>query len=1094
MQKTSNSFSLLVAMGAALMPIWGGDYSEANATNAILLQQQNGVCTGNVVDATGEPVIGAVIRVKGTQTAIATDIDGNFSLKGVKKGATLEISSIGMTTQTVVWNGTPVKVTLQDDSQTIGEVVVTGYGGVQKAKTMTASATVVNMGTLQKLPVTTMAEGLGGRVAGVFTQQSSGAPGEKTKIWVRGGSDILYVIDDVVLDTSQGEDFFSRLRPDDIANMSVLKDAAATAVYGPRAANGVIVIQTKRGTEGAPEITFNQKLTIMTPSYRPHVMSAYDYVNERNKLYLANHEENPFMSNTEVAKYYMGYLNQKGYSREQIHDMVNEKYDVNWSQDYVNELFDPYKTQGGDIENYYQTYDPWTMFDHTQPMYQTNVSLRGGSERLKYYSSVGYLDQQGLSDNYGYTQYNVVLNTDAYLLKDKSLKFTFNINGNISNQQKPGNGDGTFNSVMYGHTMPTRPSQWSTGNARKNSAESLLNNGFQNNDTKRFQMNASLKWNLPWVKGLSATASVNYTTSHQMQKRFTYDQENVYDNPYSTSFSTYNPENAQLYQYWYDYKLTTGIFQLDYSKTIGKHTFSAMAGYQSQIRHENWSSQTKKGFATTLAPQEDIGATMVSSGGSAYDWGSASLIGRLTYDYANKYMFQYTMNYNGSLNYSPGKRWGLFHAFSVGWNMAEESWFKRLVPRSIVNELKLRGGFGLVGNEVGDSFDYLTQYSQNGTKLLLGSGMTSNVGWYINKVANDLQWSSSKQLGAGLDFSMFKGRLNGSFDTYLYVNKGDVMNVTSEMLNTDILGMPNVPQINAPFATSKKGGFEISVNWQDKIGEFGYKLGLTYSYWDKVTTRYTGKSTNHYFSSRDYIGKRTAFNDATYWTALKSNGLFKSWQEIYNSPMDADANYAPGTIKITDLNGSGYIGDDYYLTNLPGSTPLTQYGVTLGGSYKGFELELFFQGAADVTATMASPFRSQQDYMWNYGQYGFSNAYTPSNPNVNAAIPMPSSSNNSFGYSYVDFFQFDASYLKLKNISLRYDMKRSVLKNVDFIKGLDLSFVVTNVFTWTKDSYPYKNLQDPEFITSGSSIYDNNGSLGSYPTQRTYTFNVVLTL
>lgn len=452
------------------------------------------------------------------------------------------------------------------------------------------------------------------------------------------------------------------------------------------------------------------------------------------------------------------------------------------------------------------------------------------------------------------------------------------------------------------------------------------------------------------------------------------------------------------------------------------------------------------------------------------------------------------MNYNGSLNYSPGKRWGLFHAFSVGWNMAEESWFKRLVPRSIVNEFKLRGGFGLVGNEVGDSFDYLTQYSQNDTKLLLGSGMTSNVGWYINSVANDLQWSSSKQLGAGLDFSMFKGRLNGSFDTYLYVNKGDVMNVTSEMLNTDILGMPNVPQINAPFSTSKKGGFEISVNWQDKIGEFGYKLGLTYSYWDKVTTRYTSKSTNHYFNSRDYIGKRTAFSDATYWTALKSNGLFKSWQEIYNSPMDPDANYAPGTIKITDLNGSGYIGDDYYLTNLPGSTPLTQYGVTLGGSYKGFELELFFQGAADVTATMASPFRSQQDYMWNYGQYGFSNAYTPSNPNVNAAIPMPSNSNNSFGYSYVDFFQFDASYLKLKNISLRYDMKRSVLKNVDFIKGLDLSFVVTNAFTWTKDSYPYKNLQDPEFITSGSSIYSDNGSLGSYPTQRTYTFNVVLTL
>lgn len=1094
MQKSSKSLGLLVAMGATLIPFGGGGNSlEAHAAGVMAIQQQDGVCTGTVVDATGEPVIGAVVRVKGTQTAIATDIDGNFSLKGVKKGATLTISSIGMVAQTIVWNGSSLRVTLQDDSQTIGEVVVTGYGGVQKAKTMTGSASVVNMGTLQKLPVTTMAEGLGGRVAGVFTQQSSGAPGEKTKIWVRGGSNILYVIDDVVLDTTEGEDFFSRLRPDDIANMSVLKDAAATAVYGPRAANGVVVIQTKRGTEGAPEITFNQKVTIMTPAYRPHVMNSYDYAKTMNELYFASYEENPRYNNTELAKYYMGYLNQKGYNREEIQKMVNEEYGVNWSLDYVNDLFDPYKTQGGDIENYYQTYDPWTMFDHTQPMYQTNVSLRGGSERIKYYSSVGYMDQEGLSNTFNYKQYNIIVNTDAYLLKDKSLKFTFNLNGNISDQKKPGNGENVFNSVMYGNNIPNRPAAWTTGNARKGSAESLLNNGFNNADTKRFQMNAALKWNLPWVKGLVATASLNYTTTHQMNKKFTYDQENVYDTPYSTTFSTYNAENAQLYQYWYDYKLTTGIFQLDYTKTIGKHNIAVMAGYQSQIRHSNWSSQTKKGFATTLAPQEDIGATMVSSGGSASDWGSASWIGRLTYDYANKYMFQYTLNYNGSLNYSPGKRWGLFHAFSLGWNMAEESWFKKIVPRSIVNEFKLRGGFGLVGNDVGDPFDYLTQYSQNSNRVLFGSGMTSNVGWYINSVANDLQWSSSKQMGAGLDFSMFNGRLNGSVDTYLYLNKGDVMNMTTDMIRTDILGMPNIPQINAPYVTNKKGGVEISINWQDKIGDFGYKLGVTYSHWDQITTKHTEKSSDWYSKSWDTAGTRYEFAGVTYGLGLKTDGLYKSWEEIYNSMISYNRAFAPGTVKLVDLNGDGY-ADDYYVTNSPGNVPLTQYGFTIGGSYKGFELEVFFQGATDVTGTMTSPFRSQQDYMWNYAQYGLGNAYTPSNGNANAAIPLPTNANRSWGYSYLDMWQFDSSYLKLKNISLRYDMKRSVLKKVDFIKGLDLSFVVTNAFTWTKSNYPYKNLQDPEFITTYHNIYGSGGTLGSYPTQRTYTFNVVFTL
>ena len=518
-----------------------------------------------------------------------------------------------------------------------------------------------------------------------------------------------------------------------------------------------------------------------------------------------------------------------------------------------------------------------------------------------------------------------------------------------------------------------------------------------------------------------------------------------------------------------------------------------MANYQSQIRHENWSNQTKKGFATTLAPQEDIGATMVSSGGSASDWGSASWIGRFTYDYANKYMFQYSMNYNGSLSYSPDKRWGLFHAFSVGWNMAEESWFKKFVPRSLVSEFKLRGGFGLVGNEVGSPFSYLTQYSQNGNRVLFGNGMTSNVGWYINSVASDLQWSSSKQMGLGLDFSMFKGRLNGAIDTYLYLNKGDVMNMTDEMLRTDILGMPNIPKINAPFVTNKKGGIEVSLNWQDKIGDFGYKLGVTYSHWDQITTRHTDKSEDWYFDAWDTVGKRTEASNALYYAGLMTNGLYTSWNDVYNSFRNRTRGFAPGTVKLVDLNGDGYT-DDYHLTNAPGSTPLTQYGVTLGGSYKGFEVELFFQGATDVTGAMTSPFRSQQGYMWNYGQYGFNNAYLPSKNNVDAAIPLPTTDGRGWGYSFIDMWQFDASYLKLKNISLRYDMKREVLKNVDFIKGLDLSFVVTNAFTWTKSSYPYKNLQDPEFITTNAGYYEANGGLGSYPTQRTYTFNVVLTL
>jgi len=1071
----------------------GAAYAVSNTgTDDVKITQQSGTCTGVVVDNTGETVIGASVMVKGTTNGTITGLDGDFSLTGVKKGDIIQISFVGYITQEVKFNGQPLAITLQEDSQTLQEVVVIGYGGVQKAKTMTASASVVKVGELAKLPVASMSEGLGGRVTGVVTQQSSGAPGENAKIWIRGGENILYVIDDVVMESSQGNEFFNRLRPDDIASMSVLKDAAATAVYGPRASNGVVVIATKRGQDGAPTITLNQKFSLMTPSYRAKGMSAYEYAQARNEVAFASYQESPAYNNTELSKYYMGDLWQKGKGFEEIRNLVNEKYGMNYSSQDITDLFDPYKTQGGNIQDYYCTYDPWDMFDHNQPMYQTNVSLRGGGDRIKYYSSLGYLDQKGISDNYNYEQVNFILNTDALLLKDKSLKFTFNLNGNTSMKEKPAAGENVFNSAMYGHSMPSRPAVWSNGLARKNAVKAMLNTGFNTTEAYRFQMNAALKWNVPWIKGLSAQASVNFTTTYNTNRVFNHDQEEVYDAPYSSDFSTYNADNANMYQYWYKYKLLTGIFQLDYARSIGKHNFSAMLNYQSQTRKENWTSTKMKGYPTTLVPQISNGATWVSSGGSASEWGSASYIGRFTYDYDNKYLFQYSANYNGSLSYSPDKRWGYFQAVSLGWVMSEESWFKNLIDPKIVNLLKLRGGFGLVGNEVGDPFSYLTQYGQNGSRVLFGDNMSANVAWGVSSIASDLEWSSSKQYGLGLDFGLLKDRLTGSFDTFLYLNKGDVMEMTDNMIRADILGMPNTPKINAPFTTSRKGGFEVSLNWQDKIGKVGYRVGVNYSYWDERITRHSDSSWMWYTPAFDPIGKRWMHDVYPY--GLKTNGLMGSWQEMYNSALNSTRNHTLGTPKMVDLNGDGRIGNDYYVLNVAGSTPLKQYGITLGADYKGFDLELFFQGATDVSGAMPSPFRSQQSYMWNYGQYGFQNSYMPSHPDTDAALPIPVAEGNGWGYSYIDLWAFDASYLKLKNISLRYDLKRSVLKKVSYIQGLDVSFVVTNAFTWTKKSYPLKGLQDPEFITTGGSIYNSNGSLGSYPTQRSYTLGITLTL
>lgn len=1082
---------------SAYLLTWGGVFdcvSNTYASNSTEkhAQQQLHTVKGVVSDQAGA-IIGASVVVKGTQKGVISNLEGAYVLTGVKIGDIIEVSYIGYTTLNVKYNGEQtLNFLLQEESQTLGEVVVTGYGGVQKAKTMTASASVVKVTELAKLPVISISEGLGGRVTGVITQQSSGAPGENVRIWIRGGANILYVIDDVVMEPDQGNAFFNRLRPDDIASMSILKDASATAVYGPRAANGVVVISTKRGQDGNPTITVNQKLSIMTPAYRAKGLSSYEYAQLRNEVAFAAYQESPTFNNIELSKYYMGDLWQKGYNREEIRGMVNEKYNMQYSINDINDLFNPFKTEGGNIQDYYSSYDPWKMFDHTQPMYQTNVSLRGGSERLKYYSSLGYMDHQGISSNYTYEQINFVLNTDAYLLKDKSLKFTMNLNGNTSTQKRPAIGEQVFNNAMYGDWMPKRPAQWSTGLPKKGSVDALLKTGFDDTEAYRFQMNSALKWNLPWIEGLSATASVNFTTSYQTRRKFDHDQENVYDTPYASAPASYNAVNAKMHQRWDKYKLATGIFQLDYSRSIGKHNLSVMGNYQSQIRKTNWTSAEKKGYPTTLAPQIDLGAEMVSNGGNSTEWGSASYIGRVTYDYANKYLFQYSANYNGSLSYSPNKRWGYFQAFSLGWVASEESWFKAMVSPNIVNMLKLRGGFGLVGNEVGAPFSFLTQYSQRDNRVLFGDNMTPNVGWYVSSIANDLKWSSSKQLGVGLDFGLANNRLSGSFDTFLYLNKGDAMNMTDDMIRADILGMPNVPKINAPYTTSRKGGFELSLNWQDKIGKVGYRIGLNYSYWDERVTRHTNTSTDYWSPTFDYIGKR--WMHPVYPLGVGTKGLYGSWQEMYNGVLRTDRNIALGTPILDDLNGDGRAMNDYKTFSNPGMTPLTQYGVTLGANWQGFDLELFFQGATNVSGAMPSPLRSQQSYMWNYGQYAFQNAYTPSNPDVNAAIPAPMPEGNGFGYWYIDIWAFDASYLKLKNISLRYDMKRYLLRKARFIQGLDLSFVVTNAFTWTKKSYPLKGLQDPEFITTGSSIWATNGTLGSYPTQRSYTLGITVTL
>ena len=414
--------------------------------------------------------------------------------------------------------------------------------------------------------------------------------------------------------------------------------------------------------------------------------------------------------------------------------------------------------------------------------------------------------------------------------------------------------------------------------------------------------------------------------------------------------------------------------------------------------------------------------------------------------------------------------------------LTEETFIKDILNTDLINSFKIRAGYGIVGNELSDPFSYMNQYGLDKT-ILLGENMGSSSAWTETNVSSNLTCG-------GVDFSLLKDRLSGSFDTYLYLDKGDEIDMNPELTYTPILGLPNTPKMNAPYVTTHKGGVEFSLNWNDRIGDFTYRIGANYTHWEEVSVRHADKSTDYYYANLNDLGVNA--HAQTYSISWQTNGIFTSYDDMYNSYLHFKRNHTLGTFRMEDRNGDGVLGiADYAYNESGGLTPQTLYGITLGMGWKDFSFEVFFQGASSVSGDVTSPARSQQDYYWKYGKYLFQESYTPSNPITNK-LPLPTNSSYGWGYNYVDVWGYDASYLKLKNISVSYDLKRRVLKNVDYIKGLSINFIANNVCTWVKKSNPFSNMTDPEYLPANS-IWGGN-KLGSYPTQRSFTLSATLTL
>lgn len=1019
-------------------------------------QQQSSI-TGTVVDSQGEPVIGAsVIIVGGAATqGTVTDFDGNFTLK-VKPGAKLTISYVGMKTQTVTAaNG--MKVTLQDDSQVLEGVEVVAYG-VQKKVTVTGAISSIKSEDLVRTSVGSVNNVLGGQLSGVTTVQYSGEPGsDAAQIFVRGkgtwgDANPLIQVDGV-------ERSMSDIDPNEIESITVLKDASATAVFGVRGANGVVLITTKRGAEGKAKLSFTTSFSALTPTKMVETASSLDYALFYNQM-RANDGQPAMFSDGIIQKFRDG--------------------------------SDPIRFPNTDWVDY-------VMKDVTLQT-QHNMNISGGTDRVRYFISAGMYTQGGLfkefdmdyNCGYQYNRFNYRANLD--LKATKTTTVSFNVAGNVNTSDKTPNSQNVqkFIQEIYS-AVPFSSPGFVDDKLVVTSTDYLdlqlpfeaghglgyYRKGFNQINNNKLQMDLVLDQKLDFItKGLWFKAKGSYNSAYTVTKTgsastATYvpvlqaDGTIKYRKSGETTDPSYSASQGKARDWYFE-------GSLNYNHSFGDHTITALALY----------NQSKQYYYSNTS-YADVPR------------GYVGFVGRLTYDWKNRYMAEFNIGYNGSENFAPGKRFGVFPAGSVGWVISDESFFKPL--KKIVSFMKLRASWGLVGNDKigGSRFMYLADpyyinsdglssnayaSSDNFHGYSFGDGgvqadVTATKGAYERAKNNpEVGWEKAFKQDYGFDINFLKDRLILNFDYYLE-NRTDILLIDYTV--------PNVIGFTVPYANLgevKSHGWEVSVNWNDKIGkDFRYwaKLNLSNNYNEIIEMKEAPQKNEYMYQRGHRIGARSQYKFWKYYYV----GAEADYEKEFGKPFPTQLvpNLEPGDCVYIDLDGDGKI-DESDLSRDYGYTddPEFMAGLTFGFAWKRLTFNAQLTGAWNVSRSIAAVFRQP---FWRsadtvYGgllQYHVDDTWTVANPSQDAEYPRATWANALQNYAGSDLYEKDAKYLRLKTLSIGYDFNNAWLKSIGLTK-CELTLSGYNLLTLT----PYK-WGDPETTAS---------SAPSYPLQRTYTIGL----
>ena len=1023
------------------------------------------VIRGTVVDTGGIPVIGASIKVEDTKVAkgTITDYDGNFSLS-VSPGTKLNISFIGYESQTVsAKNG--MKVVLEESSTMLEAVEVVAYG-IQKKATVTGAISSVKSEDITRTSVSSVSNVLAGQLSGVSSIQYSGEPGaDAAKIYLRGqgtwaDSDPLVQVDGV-------ERAMNDIAPEEIESITVLKDASATAVFGVRGANGVILITTKRGKEGKTKINFSTSVSALTPTTLVDQANSYEYATF--------------------------------YNRMNANDGLAAKFDDGIVQKFLD---------GSDPICFPSTnWMDYIMKDVTLQT-QHNVHISGGTDKVRYFISGGFFSQDGLFKEFDlpydfthqYKRFNYRANLDINLTKSTIL--TLNLAGSKGNKNRSYSGSSGSSDLIRNIYYATPFSSPGIVDGKyvvtANDYDDLIlpfigttgmfyyGNGFRHNSSNKLEADMQLTQKLDFI-----------TKNLSFKIKGAYNSEYSYEKYGSASLATYTPvrlpqtdasgneiigsDGKPVYALaGYrksgettdpTYKIETGkardwYFEasLDWNRTFGLHNLSALVLY----------NQSKNYYPKTY---------------SDLPRGYVGLVGRVTYSYNNRYMSEFNVGYNGSENFAEDKRFGTFPAMSVGWIASEEQFFKPL--RKVIPYLKFRASWGLVGNDKigGNRFMYTADpYSANSTTLISKGGYAYNFGInngtlaqasYLTAMNNpNVTWETAFKQDYGVDFYLFDNRLNGIFDYYMEHRK-DILLQDGTIPTIAGFGI-YTPYANLGEVDS--WGWEASLKWNDKIGkDFRYWIGVNVSYnQNEIKEKKEAPQNNEYQYQKGHrIGSRYMYQFYRFYDEETPALYEKEFGAPF--PNQLVQELQPGDAVYVDLNGDGSItADDMSYSNGFTDDPEYTIGINLGFQWKNLGFNTQWTGAWNVTRLLADNFRKPfySNSTRDEGgllKYIYDHSWTADSPSQKAEYPRPSWANYDNNYATSTLFEKDAKYLRLKMLQITYDFDFAWMKRIG-LSNLQLGLSGYNLLTFT----PYI-FGDPESRTSNSP---------TYPLQKTYTVSL----